>query len=499
MELGPAARLVGRGTVGPGHLQVLRDALHGTAGAQGEVAGQGDADGAVGIARDQRRVLETHGPARAVVARTVVEVGHFGSGLPVEDLDAEVGRHNDVLVPGAQVGGRHRSVDGAEHGRVPNGLAGGGVQRPHRPCGDRRRRAFDDSQLAVALNVGQGRAAARQSVQRVVPDLVAPAVEDLDRVLVAGAGEEAPRARRDAVGAAGQDGPDRGRRVHLLVGGGAADEAAVVVVDAEVAAVAVVVAVGETGRGRATGDEVVGTRAVEVTDGGGGEDAVGRELRPSRGGSAVRRVERIGLLPERTGFDQRAAVGDGGRGLDPHVVERVRRRVVHHLVPHLGPARRVGVVAPLFGLGGVARAEVEVAVVGIDRRRRVDGRAAGDLDALGGRARRRAPHAGDAPLGRAGGGRRGDAAPARQHGAVLQVEAVDVTLAVAELHAGRPIVVERDRRRLPDAARRVVQVLDPRLRQAQRGRGGDGRGADGRGGNRQRGQRDPRDARRPPW
>ena len=234
----------------------------------------------------------------------------------------------------------------------------------------------DDGQLAVALDVGQRRAAARQAVQRVAPDRVAPGVEDLHRVLVAGAGEEASRARGDAVGAAREDGPDGGRRVHLLVGGGAAHEAAVVVVDAEVPAVGVVVAVGEAGGRRAARDEVVGTRAVEVTDGGGGEDAVGRELRPSRGGGPVRRVERVGLLPERPGFHQRAAVADGGRGLDTHVVECVRRRVRHHLVPYLAPARRVGVVAPLFGLGRVARAEVEVAVVGIDRRRRVDRRAA---------------------------------------------------------------------------------------------------------------------------
>ena len=272
MELGPAARLVDRGAVGPGHLEVLRDALHRTARAQCVVPRQRDADGAVGVARDQRRVLEPHGPGRAVVTRTVVEVGHLGAGLPVEDLDAEVGRHNDVLVPGPQVGGRHRPVDGAEHGGVPDGLAGGGVERPYRARRDRRRRAL-------------GRPAGRCPGCRPAPGC-RPSGRPTCRSRPGCTGCRRPspcsrrwrrgrnfpcpwRCRRRRPGGwarrrATSPPPrwwwrcTRGRRGRCRCGGARRRRS------------------GSRRRSRWTTrhrDEVVGTRAVEVTDGGGGEDA----------------------------------------------------------------------------------------------------------------------------------------------------------------------------------------------------------------------------------
>ena len=329
--------------------------------------------------------------------------------------------------------------------------------------------ALDHRQLAVPQHVGQRRAAPGGPVQGGAPHLVAPGVVRLDRVLVTGPREEAARAGHDAVGTAGQDGADGGGRVDLLVRGGAADQSAVVVVDPHVAAVGVVGAEGEPGGLRPPGDEVVRPGAVEVPDGGGGEHAVGRELRPAGGGRAAPAREGVGHLAERTPLHQRPTVAERERRLHATVGRRVAGRVGDDLVPHRAAAGRVRVVATVDGRGGVAGAEVEVAAVGVvDRGGRVDGRAAGDLEAVGAQGRHAATRVRvGAPLARAD-GLSLPAAPARRHRSVGEVERVQHPLAVTDLDRRCPAGVELHRRGLDDAARRVVERLAPRHRHHHR-------------------------------
>ena len=340
------------------------------------------------------------------------------------------------------------------HVGVPDRRARGGVQGPDRAVAPVHG-AFDDGELAVVLNVGQRGAAAGGAVQRRAPHLVALGVEDLDRVLVAPA-EEAARAGGDPVGTAGEDGADGRGGVDFLVGVGAADHAAVVVVDAHVATVGVVRAEGETVGRRPTGDEVVRAGGVQITHGRGGEHAVGGELRPTRGRRPVGAVQRVGHLAQRAGLDERSAVSDRERRLHAAVGSRVAGRVGHHLVPQLAPVRPVRVVPAVDGRGRVAGPEVEVAVA-VHRCRRVDGRASGDLHAVDtGRGRRPARVAVGAALARTDGAP-GAAAPARDDRPGLQVEPVQGALPVTHLHGLGATVVEQHGRGFGDAARRVVE------------------------------------------
>ena len=224
-----------------------------------------------------------------------------------------------------------------------------GIQGVDRPARGARHGALDDSELAVALDVGQRRAPAGGAVQRRAPDLVALRVEHLDGVFVTGAGEVAPGSCGDSIGPPGQDGPDGRGRVDLLVGGGTTDQPAVVVPDAHMAAVGVVGAEGEPTRGGAARDEIVGPGAVEVARGGGREHAVGRELGPSGRGGTVPAQQCVGHLPERTPFDQRSPVAQRERRLHTAVGHRVAGRVGDDLVPHLATAGRVRVVATVDG------------------------------------------------------------------------------------------------------------------------------------------------------
>ena len=133
-------------------------------------------------------------------------------------------------------------------------------------------------------------------------------------------------------------------------------------------------------------------------------------------------------------------------------------------------------------------AEVERAV-GTDRGRRVDRDAPGDFDADDPCGWRPARGVRGAPLGRPD-PLPGAAAPARRRGAGLQVETVEVALAVTDLDRRRPVVVELHRGGLGDAARRIVEddarAGVPCLGQGERGRcGGDRRSA--KGGRRQGG------------
>ncbi len=306
MELGPRARFGGEGGVGALHLEVLDDALH-VISASGEVPGHRDADHPVGLGGDQCRVLEpVHLSQRdAAVARPVIDVGEHSAGFSVEDVQALRRRHDDVLGPTpGQVGGRDRTVDRGLGAQVlgPDQRARARIERPDRSRPVRIDRAFDHGELAVALDVSEGRAAARGAVQLVAPDLVAPGVVDLDRVLVA-AVPETSGARRDSVGPAGQEWPDGRRGVDLLVRGGVADETAVVVVDPQLAPVRILLPVGDAVGGRSSHREVVAPGAVKIAHGGSGEHAVGGELGPPGRRRAGPAFERVGLLAERPTLD----------------------------------------------------------------------------------------------------------------------------------------------------------------------------------------------------
>ncbi len=339
--------------------------------------------------------------------------------------------------------------------------ARGRVQGPDRARSPRIG-ALDHTQLAVPHHVGQRRAAPGGPVQGGAPDLVARGVVRLDRVLVAGTWKETARTGHDAVGTAGQDRADGGGGVDLLVRGGAADQPAVVVVDPHVAAVGVVGAEGEPVGLRPPGDEVVRPGAVEVPHGRGGEHTVGGELRPPGGGRAAPAREGVGHLPQRTPLHERPTVAERERCLHTTVGHGVAGRVGDDLVPHRAASGRVGVVATVDGRGGVAGAEVEVAPVGVvDRSGRVDGRAPGDLEAVGAEGRRAATRVRvGAPLARAD-GLSLPAAPARGRRSVGEVERVQHPLAVTDLDRRSPAGVELHRRGLDDPARRVVEHLAP--------------------------------------
>ena len=85
MELRPPAGLGDQGAVGAGDAEVLHHALDVVVGAagDGEVPGDRDADGAVGVVGDQRRVLESVDLAgrHPAVTRPVVHVDELGPGL----------------------------------------------------------------------------------------------------------------------------------------------------------------------------------------------------------------------------------------------------------------------------------------------------------------------------------------------------------------------------------------------------------------------------------
>ena len=191
--------------------------------------------------------------------------------------------------------------------------------------------------------------------------------------------------------------------------------------------------VGLSGRGCAADDEVVLSRPVQVAHGRGREDAVGGELGPSCGVGAVRRVERVRLLAERTRLDYGPVVRDRRRRQHTPIGLVVARRVLDDLVPQLVPARAVGPVAAELRRSRVARAEVEVAVH--DGGRRVDRRVLRYGDALIRRCAQRgaAVHCDAASLTGPDGGRVGRSAPPRRNRPVAQVEGVDVPLAIAEL------------------------------------------------------------------
>ena len=150
---------------------------------------------------------------------------------------------------------------------------------------------------------------------------------------------EAAGARGDAQCATGKDRAHRGRGVDLLVRVGGADQAAMVVEDAQVAAVLVVPAVGDAGRGRTADDDLVLAGAVEIADGRRGEHAVGREEGPPAEKGAIRRTQRVGLLPQRSGDDEGGTAGGTHRrrGLHAGIGQRIGRRVggdsFHNSVP----------------------------------------------------------------------------------------------------------------------------------------------------------------------
>ncbi len=278
VELRPRAALAGERAVGPADLEVLDDALDGRAATEGEVSGNRDADFAAVVCH-QRGVLEAIG---ALSTGPVVDMRHEVTRSAVQHEEPEGGRHDDVLVPSAEIGGRDGPVDRTRQIVLPDRGPCRRVEGVDRATARTDLRALDDGQLPVALDVGQGGAAAGDPVQLDAPHLVALSVEDFDRVLVAPT-EEAACPRRDAVGTPGEDGPDGGGGVDLLVGVGAADQPALRVEDAEVAAVGVILAVGEAGRRRSARDDVLSSGAVEVAHGGSGEHAVGGELRPVDG------------------------------------------------------------------------------------------------------------------------------------------------------------------------------------------------------------------------
>ena len=124
VEHGPGRSAHGLGTVRAGDLVVVDLADPGRRQPRGDVAGQGDPDGPVGVVGDQRRVLQ---------AEVGAEVGDLGPGPAVEDQGAGDGGDDHVVVAAAgEVGGDHRADDPADAGGLPDLLAGGGVEDPDR-------------------------------------------------------------------------------------------------------------------------------------------------------------------------------------------------------------------------------------------------------------------------------------------------------------------------------------------------------------------------------
>ena len=479
MELRPAPGLVDQGAVGAADGEVLDHALDvvvGTVG-DGEVPGHRDADDAAGVVGDQGRVLEPVDlPHRhPAIAGPVVDMDQFGPGLPVEDLESRRGGHDHILVAvPAQIGRRHRADDRADRRHPPDHGAVAGVEGPHRSGATSLIGAFDEGELPVPPYVGQGGAPTGGAVERVAPDLIAPRVEHLDGVLVAPRVEGAG-ARGDAECTTGKDRAHRGRGVDLFVRVGGADQAAMVVEDAQVAPVLVLAAVGHAGRGCTADDDLVLPGAIEIADGRRGEHAVGREEGPPTETGAVRRTQRVGFLPQGSGHDERDT-GDGThrrRGLHAGIGNDIGRRVGGDLVPRQRAAGAVGVIAAHGGIGGVPGVEVHLAA----RRRRhhrcggVDRRVARHADAVGpdrGRCGGTVVPGDVTRLAGSDAGRRRRARPARGHRAVGEMERVQRTGSITHLHRGTSLVEgDLDGRGLGHAARCVVQEVDPVLCQGQ--------------------------------
>ena len=376
MELRPSPGLGDQGAVGAVDREVLHHALDVVVGAvrDSEVPGHRDADGAVGVIGDQGRVLESVDlPGRhPAVARPVVHVDQLGPGLPVENLEA-CGRGDDhilVAVP-TQVGCRHRADDPADRRDLPDDGAGAGVEGPHRTGAVVLVGALYHGEPAVPLHVGQGRAPAGGAVELLAPDRVAARVEHLDRVLVA-TRVEGSRPGGNAERSPGQDRAHGGGRVDLLVGVGGADEATMVVEDAQVPPVLVVLPVGEAGRGGTTDDDLVLPGAVEIAHGRRGEHAVGREEGPPAEQRPVRGPQRVGPLAQRSGDHEGGTAGGTHRrrGLDADIGKGIGRRVGGKRVPQQRATGPVGVVAALGGVGGVPGVEIQVVAGGCRHHRR---------------------------------------------------------------------------------------------------------------------------------
>ena len=154
VELGPAPALGGVRGGGARDLEVLHRALHAGPAHEAVIAGHGDPDRSIGICGDERRVLEAERPRSPIHVRAVVEVRHLLAVPAIEDLDAQRRRDDDVLVALAEIGRRDRSVNGADHGHVPDRLPVGGIERPDAPRGGAPYGPFHHGQPAVALDVG---------------------------------------------------------------------------------------------------------------------------------------------------------------------------------------------------------------------------------------------------------------------------------------------------------------------------------------------------------
>jgi len=260
VELRPCAGLAHGRHLGADELEVLHDTVLG--GSVAAVAGDRDAEGAVGIAGHERRVLQ---------ADTAFERGRDASRPAVEDVGAGRGGNDDVLVAGAEISGDDSADDLARELAPPMDPTGGGTERVHR-AGER---PFDHLQIAVAEAIGQGRAAQGGAVELRLPHLVAVGVDGEDVVGVGRAGPIRARAEDDAGLGAREDVTNRRRRAHSLVdlvvaveaGVGSAAPVSLLTENADLPAGDVVGAVGHAGVGVATLDDLVLTRdAFDIGD-----------------------------------------------------------------------------------------------------------------------------------------------------------------------------------------------------------------------------------------
>ena len=262
-------------------------------------------------------------------------------------------------------------------------------------------------------------------------------------------------------GAGAEDDPDApteltdGRRgLDGLIGVVLADQAATGVPRAgvaggaehpDVAAVGVVRAVGETGRGVAAFDDVGPAVAVDVAQGGGGEVAVGLEPREAREHGSVGRVHGLADLTERAGDDVGAAAEVADRHRRLH---RLGRRGVGGRVLHVGEP-----------LGGALGGDAEVSARG-----------------RGGRvafAHEDRVEAAPGGVGHRRGGVDGHAAVFTGHPGTRrargQVEGVHVAGAVADHDRATPGQGGHVGRRQGDRAAGVVERLGPDQREGRRG------------------------------
>ncbi len=197
------------------------------------VTGDGDADGAVRIGGHHRRALQSEGPA--------TENGEQLCTSPVEDGEAGGGRDEHVVVAAAaQVGSGDPPDDLAADRLRPPRHRGAvrAVERPHQPA-----RAgvgtLDHLDVAVTLEVADGRAVGRRPAEVGLPDDAAPGVQGEDRVGVGCARVIGAGADRDPGLATGEEVPDRRRRVHRLVGVMVTDQVAAGTEHPDMSAVAV--------------------------------------------------------------------------------------------------------------------------------------------------------------------------------------------------------------------------------------------------------------------